>query len=297
MCEFQENISLKDFTTYKIGGNARYFFVASSEEDLISAIKKARQDDLPFFLLGGGSNILFSDNGFDGLVIKLEFQDIKVENNIIYAGAGVLLKKAVDIALDNELTGLEWATGIYGTVGGAVRGNAGAFGKFASDITHKVKVLKIDALEAEEMECYDAGYRDSCFKRDDNLIILSASFELQKGDKNQIKQEMDKTLKYRIERHPLNFPSAGSVFKNILYEDLEIEEFKDLGFVPAGYLIEQAGLKGKIIGGAQVSEKHANFIVNINNARAQDVKDLIDLVKETILEKYNINMEEEIVIL
>ena len=297
MCKFQENISLKDFTTYRIGGNAKYFFVAKTEEDLINTIKKARQDNLSFFLLGGGSNILFNDDGFDGLVIKLELNNIEEKDNIIYAGAGALLKETINLALEQELTGFEWATGIYGTVGGAVRGNAGAFGKFTSDITDKVKVLKIDSLETEEMDCYDSGYRDSCFKRDKNLIILSASFKLKEGNKEHIQQEMDEILKYRDERHPLEYPSAGSVFKNVLYEDLEIEEFKDLGFVPAGYLIEQAGLKGKKIGGAQISEKHANFIVNIDNAKAQDVKDLIDLIKKTVLEKYNVKMEEEIIIL
>lgn len=292
---FLENISLKDYTSYRIGGNAKYFFVAKTKEDLINAIKKSKQDNLRFFILGGGSNILFPDFGFDGLVIKLELDNVEVRGEQIYAQAGVNLREVINLALDNELAGFEWATGIYGTVGGAIRGNAGAFNQFISNITHSVEVLKIDTLEVSEMESYDAGYRDSCFKRNDNLIVLSSVFNLKKGNKDKIKKEMDKILDYRKKRHPLDYPSAGSVFKNVT--GLNIEQFKDLGYVPAGYLIEQAGLKGKIIGGAQISEKHANFIVNVNNAKAKDVLALIDLIKKTILEKYSVKMEEEIIVL
>jgi len=292
---FLKNILLKDYTTYKIGGKAKYFFVARNEQDLIDAIKKARQDNLSFFILGGGSNVLFDDNGFDGLVIKLELDKYEVKDNKIFTESGILLKRAVDLALGNELTGLEWANGIYGTVGGAVRGNAGAFGHFTSEVVDSVKVLDSDTLEIKEIKDYQFGYRDSYFKQNRNLIILSVVFKLEKGRKEDIEKEMNRISNYRKERHPLDYPSAGSVFKNVA--NLKIDKFKELGFVPAGYLIEQAGLKGKIIGGAQISEKHANFIVNINEAKAKDIRDLIDLVKKTIMEKYGVKMEEEIVVL
>ena len=291
---FLENISLNDYSSYRIGGEAKYFFVAKTKKDLITAIKKAKQESLEFFILGGGSNILFSDKGFDGLIIKLELNDIEVRGDSIYAQAGVALRDLVNTALDNDLTGLEWATGIYGTIGGAIRGNAGAFNKYMSENVESVEYLDTNDLQIKEIKDYDSDYRNSYFKKNKNLIILSAIFRLKKGVD---KKEMDRIMKYRQERHPLEYPSVGSVFKNIPINILDIKQFRDLGYVPAGYLIEQAGLKGKVIGGAQISEKHANFIVNINNAKAQDVLDLINLIKKTILEKYKIKMNEEIVIL
>ncbi|MBU3964288.1 UDP-N-acetylmuramate dehydrogenase [Patescibacteria group bacterium] len=320
--EVQENISLAQHTTFKIGGNAKYFFVAQTKDNILKAVKAAQKCGLPFFILGGGSNILFSDNGFDGLIVKIQNppariatpahsrysvsggQSVaggksKIQNNIIYAEAGVMLSYLVRLTEEAGLSGLEWAAGIYGTVGGAVRGNAGAFGGQILDVLKGVEyfdVVKDEIRQCNNRECH-FDYRSSIFKENKNLIILSCEFELQKGDKENIKEKIDKYENYRLERHPLNYPSAGSIFKNPKLREDIIKNYPKIaknGFVPAGFLIEQAGLKGKIIGKAQISEKHCNFIINLGGATAKNVLKLIGLVKKEIKNKFQIDLEEEI---
>jgi UDP-N-acetylmuramate dehydrogenase len=281
--KFQKNVSLKNYTTFKIGGRAKYFFIAKTKEDLIGAITTAKKIKLPFSVLGGGSNVLVSDKGFKGLVIKIENCKLKIKNCKVNVDAGVLLGKLVSAATGSGLTGLEWAAGIPGTVGGAVFGNAGAFQKSMKNVVKKVEVFDAKELRIENYELRDCrfGHRDSFFKRNKNLIILSVVLKLKKGRKSEIKKKIKEYLNYRKETHPLNYPSAGSVFKN------------PKGF-SAGELIEKCGLKGKKIGQVQISEKHANFIVNLGNARAKDVKKLINLAKKEVKKKFKINLEEEI---
>ena len=295
---------LANFTTFKIGGPADYFVKVKNEKDLIEVLEWAKNQSLPFFILGGGSNVLFSDEGFRGVVIKLQNTKYEIQNTKIIAEAGCPLQKLVQEALKNSLSGLEWAAGIPGTLGGAIRGNAGAFGGEMKDVVESVKVLNVGCLkfkvkQLSKKSC-QFSYRESIFKKRKNLIILGATLKLKKGNKKEIQEKIKEILKQRKERQPLEFPSAGSVFKNVSVKKLpkEIKEkFKEKiknGFLPAAILIEECGLKGKSFGGAKISEKHANFILNFKNAKARDVFNLIQLVKKKVKEKFKVELEEEI---
>ncbi len=276
------NISLASYATFKIGGEAKYFFTADSKQKLINAVQWVQNQNLPYFILGGGSNILVSDNGFPGLVIYIQNSGFEVKNNKIYAGAGAMLTDLGEAAVSNGLTGLEWAAGIPGTVGGAVRGNAGAFGSSMADIVSSIESLKLPELEIVnyELKELDFEYKHSAFK-DRRDIIWSVELKLKPGNKKESKNKIKQYLDYRQQSQPLDCPSAGCVFKNSPGKS-------------AGQLIEQAGLKGVKIGGAMVSKKHANFIINRGNAKATDVKKLINLCKQKVKQEFNIMLEEEI---
>jgi len=284
--EVRENVSLKKFSTFKIGGEAEFFFIASKKDDLIKSIRLARNFKLPFFILGNGSNLLISDRGFKGLVIKLEDRDYRSKGNKIYAKAGISLGQLVTVALKNNLMGLEWAVGIPGTLGGAIYGNAGAFGKSMSNIIQEVEIYDIKSRKIKALKNKDCkfDYRESIFKNNKNLIIISAKLRLKKGNKEKIKQKMEAYLNHRIETQPLNFPSIGSIFKN------PKGKF-------AAEMIEKCGLKGEKIGGVKISEKHANFIINPGKGRARDVVKLINLIKEKVRKKFRVNLKEEILYL
>ena len=282
--QIKKNIRLAPYTTFKIGGVANYFFVAETKKDLVRVIKTARKFKLPFFLLAGGSNLLISDKEFKGLVIKFQISNFKFQNSGVVAEAGVMLRELINASAKLDLTGLEWLASIPGTVGGAIRGNAGAFGKSMADLVKTVEVLEIGSkLEIKSYKPEDCqfSYRNSIFKRKKNLVILSAEIQLEQGNKKEIIKNIKRYLDYRKEKHPLNLPSAGSIFKNP--EDSS-----------AGRLIESCGLKGKKIGQAQISEKHANFIVNLGKAKAEDILKLISLAKQKVKEKFGIELEEEI---
>jgi UDP-N-acetylmuramate dehydrogenase len=306
MLKIKEKISLKEYTTFKIGGPARYFFVAKNKEDLKNTILWAKKKKLPFFILGGGSNVLFSDNGFKGLIIKLQNTQYKIRNTKIVAEAGVPLQKLVLETAKKGLSGLENLAGIPGTLGGAIWGNAGAFGREIGDLVEEVKVLDVrgSKLEVKKLKKEDCkfGYRNSIFKKRKNWIILEATLKLKRGKKKEIEEKIKEILKLRKEKQPLEFPSAGSVFKNVPIEKVPKkirEKFKEKikdGFLPAGVLIEAARLKGYQIGGAKISEKHANFIVNTGEAKAMDVLKLIELIKKRVKKKFKIELKEEIVL-
>jgi UDP-N-acetylmuramate dehydrogenase len=281
--------------------------VAKKKEELIKAISLAKKLKIPFFILGGGSNLLVADEGFKGLVIKIQNSKFKIQNSKIVAEAGTILGQLVIASVKSGLTGLEWAIGIPGTVGGAIWGNAGAFGKSMADITKTVTVLEIKNQKSKikifkNKDC-KFGYRESIFRHKKNLIILSAIIQLKKGKKSEIKKKIKKYLEYRKKTQPLNFPSAGSIFKNskfkiqnakLLKEFPELKKFRKTGFIPASWLIEECGLKGKKIGEAKISEKHANFILNLGRAKAKDVLKLIKLIKEKVKKKFGIVLKEEI---
>jgi len=304
MFQIKERIPLKGYTTFKIGGPARYFFVAKSKEDLKNGILWAKKKKLSFFILGAGSNVLFSDKGFNGLVIKLQNTQYEIRNTNVIAGAGVPLQKLVLEAVKKGLSGLENLAGIPGTLGGAIWGNAGAFGREIGDLVEEVKVLDVrgSKLEVKKLKKEDCkfGYRNSIFKRRKNWIILEATLELKKGNKKEIEEKIKEILKLRKEKQPLELPCAGSVFKNVPIKKVPKkiqEKFNEKiknGFLPAGVLIEAAGLKGFQIGGAKISEKHANFIVNLGGAYAKDVWKLIQKIKKEVKRKFKINLEEEI---
>jgi len=292
--KFKRNVLLKDYTTFKIGGPAKYFYIAKTKTELIEAIKKAKKIKLPFFILGGGSNLLVSDKGFNGLVIKF----------------GQPLSSYVS-------KGLEWAVGIPGTVQGAVCSNAGAFKKSMKDVVESVEVFDTETGKVKIFKNKDCqfSYRDSIFRKNKNLIILSAALQLKKGNKKVIKNKIKKNLEQRKQTQPLNFPSAGSIFKNLpafpagflVEEDKssslpfavarvfrgEEDKSSSLPFAVAR-VIEKCGLKGKKIGKVKISEKHANFILNLGKGKAKDVIKLIKLIKKKVKNKFKINLEEEI---
>jgi UDP-N-acetylmuramate dehydrogenase len=302
--EIKKNVSLKNYSTFKIGGKAKYFSVVKTTEEILKAISFAKERKVPFFVLGGGSNVLFSDNGFEGLVIKLQNTQYEIQNTKIITEAGVPLQKLVLETTKRGLSGLENLAGIPGTLGGAIWGNAGAFGREIGDLVEKVKILEVGSsrLKIKELKKKDCkfGYRNSVFKKKKNWIVLEATLKLKKSDKREIEEKIKEILKLRKEKQPLEFPCAGSVFKNIPVKDLPKkikEKFKDKiknGFLSAGFLIEIAGLKGYQIGKAKISQKHANFIVNLGNAKSKEIVELIKLVKGKVKRKFGVELKEEI---
>lgn len=278
----KEMVSLKKYTTYKVGGVAKVLVYPKDEKKLISLIKKLRDEKIKYKILGYGSNLIFSDDLYDGVLIKLDlFDKIKIKDTIITVGAGASLVKLSYMALKEGLTGLEFASGIPGTVGGAVFMNAGAYKSDMGYIVSEVKVitpeLKIKTLYNKDL---NYKYRDSFLKQNPEYICLEAKIVLRHGDKKLIKELMETRKQKRLISQPLEFPSAGSVFRN-----------PDGDF--AGKLIEDCGLKGYRIGGATVSVKHANFIINDNDATGNDVKNLIDYVHDKVKERTGVDLKIE----
>ncbi len=259
-------------------------------------------------MLGNGTNILFSDAGFDGLILKNNIKFITREKDLITVGSGTLIDELTTFCSQNSLSGLEWAGGLPGTVGGGIRGNAGAFLGEMGDKVFRVESLSLQNLKVNVRngsEC-KFDYRQSVFKNEGvDEVILSATFKLKKGDQRKIKKETQEKIDYRIDRHPLNLPNIGSTFKNVPVKDVSPEvrsEFEKsikqdpFPVLPAAKLIIAAGLMGKQVGDAQFSTKHPNFIVNTGNAKAKDVLELVNLAKKEIKSKYDISLEEEIML-
>lgn len=306
MLNIQENVILAPFTTFRIGGPAKFFVEVKDVEELKEALRFAKENKLEFFVLGGGSNVLVSDAGFDGLIIKIKFTEfnIDIENNEIEVGAGVFLVKVVKDSAENGLTGMEWAAGIPGTVGGAIRGNAGAFGGEMKDAIESVQVLDTETMDMKEMACAECAfkYRDSFFKSNPRLIILSAKIKLAAGNAEESRKKIQETIAGRIDRHPGGMGSAGSYFINPIVKNPELtaefeketgKKSKD-GKLPAGWLIERAGMKGKKIGGAMVSPEHSNYIINVGSATAEDITALDSLIKQQVRDKFGVELQEEV---
>lgn len=307
--KIREGVSLSSFSTWRIGGKAKFFFEADDREQLRAAVGYVERRGLSFFILGGGSNILASDKGFDGLAIKIKNQDISViaENEagkIMKFGAGVLLAKAFILAKQEGLTGLEWAFGIPGTIGGAVCGNAGAYGKNIGVAVKEVEILRGGKFIALSAKDCSFAYRNSRFKsRGNKDIVVSATLNFKKGDKKEIDKTIQEIMASRKGRHP-NDPSAGSVFKNIelknysgdFQKQIPADKIKN-GFVASAFLIEQCGLKGRQAGQAKISEIHANYFINLGGAKSSDIEELIKITKAEVFKKYNIHLEEEIVLI
>jgi len=301
--DIAKNVELAPQTTFKIGGKADFFASVSSKQGLNEALDFSRKNELDFFVFSGGSNILFSDKGFRGLVIKIENKKIELAGEEIYAEAGVVLSQLVKFSAENSLAGLEWAAGIPGSVGGAIRGNAGAFGGEMKDNLLEAEVFdteKNEFLILKNEECGFA-YRESLMKRKNNLIIISARFKLKKGNQEEIQNKIKEIIAKRTQNQPSGF-SAGSFFKNPIVKDEKIiekfehdKEIKMRGDkLPAGWFIEDLGLKGKKMGGAQVSEQHGNFIINTGEATAEDVIILSSFLKQKVRDSYGVQLEEEV---
>ena len=303
--EFQKNILLKDYTTYKIGGPAKYFFVAKNLEDLADAVKTAKKQKLKIFILGGGSNLLISDKGFNGLVIKIDIFDINFQGNKAFVGARASIAKLAHLSAEKGLSGLEWSAGIPGaTIGGSIYGHAQAFGTKISGIVESVKALDLKTLKIKNFSNKQCQFslKNSTFKKNKNLIIVSCVLNFKNSDKKIINEKINEFINYRKERHP-SLPSAGSTFvnpekkitnKKLLIKYPELNDFNNKGIIPAGFMISKCGLAGKKIGGAQISEKHANFIVNLGEAKAKDVLALIKLAKQKVKKTFGISLEIEV---
>ena len=283
-----EHASLKNMNTYHIDGKAKLLVEPNSIEDVVNVLKTLRQYKEPYFLLGNGSNIVLNDKEINGVVIrfnKLNKIEIDAEKGSIYVEAGAMLPKIVIDAVNNNLCGLEYAAGIPGTIGGAIYGNAGAYNSCILDYVNKVTVIDTD-LEMVTLENQDIkyAYRTSLFKETKKYTIVSAELLLSHGSKEASEDIMADRKRRRVESQPLEFPNAGSVFRNPENDY-------------AGRLIESCELKGYKIGGAEVSTKHANFIINSNNASGKDIHDLILHVHDTVLEKTGVDLliEQEFV--
>ncbi len=274
---------MRDHTTFRIGGPARFFVMPGTKEELRALLSLCRETDMPFYVIGNGSNLLVSDAGYDGVVIQLyrNMNRITVDGTRIRAQAGALLSQIAAKALESSLTGFEFASGIPGTLGGACVMNAGAYGGEMKDVLEEVQVLTPDGafktLGKDELEL---GYRTSVIAKKD-YIVLEASLLLREGDRKQISARMEELKERRVAKQPLEYPSAGSTFK------------RPEGHY-AGQLIQEAGLRGFSVGGAQVSEKHCGFVINRDHATAADVDALMKQVVRRVKENSGVTLEPEV---
>lgn len=279
--DVEEHATLKNLNTYHIGGTARYLLSPNSVNDLQNTLKLLKKNNIKYFILGNGSNIILNNKEYDGAVIRLnKLTGIEVhgEMQMVYAEAGAMLPKLCTEAVNKSLTGLEFAAGIPGTVGGSIYGNAGAYNACILDYVSSVTVLDENfELKILEHEDITYSYRTSMFKESKNYIIVAAKFYLKHGDKENSLKMMDERRSRRLQSQPLEYPSAGSVFRN-----------PEGDF--AGRLIEACNLKGYRIGGAEVSEKHANFIINKDNATSEDVYKLINYVHKVVKDKTTVDL-------
>ncbi|MFZ2187863.1 MAG: UDP-N-acetylmuramate dehydrogenase [Candidatus Moraniibacteriota bacterium] len=304
MFTLQRNVSLSPLTTFRIGGKAAYFTTTTGALELAEAIEYAEQHGLPIFIFSGGSNVLFSDKGFMGMVIQMKDGGIKVSGDRIFCGAGVTLLDVVRAACDAGLAGLERLAGIPGSLGGAVRGNAGAFGMEIGAVISSVKayVKDVGMVKEYRRDTCAFGYRASVFKKNTQLIILSAEIKLAPGDRDALIKIADETIATREAKHPQDAKCAGSFFMNpIVRDEMLRQEFeKDTGMppkgdtLPAGWLIDHVGLRGKTIGGAMVSDKHPNYLVNTGTATAENIITLASLIKTRVRDELRIKLQEEV---
>ena len=283
-CAVKTNESLKDYTTFKIGGMANLVVFPNNGENFAGIMKIIKEKKINYILLGNGSNVLICENNFSGVVIVTSrMNSLRIEGGYIYADCGVPLNKLANLAKENSLSGLEFAYGIPGTLGGAVYMNAGAYGGQMGDVVYSSEYINAETFGAGTLnsEQHEFAYRKSFFNKNENLIIISSVLKLNPGDIKDIEFIMNKNMAARREKQPLEYPSAGSVFK------------RGDGYF-AAKVIEDCGLKGCSAGAAQVSEKHAGFIINKGGAKFSDVINLIEHIKSVVYKKTGINLECEI---
>ena len=283
--EYYEDISLKKYNSYKLDVISKYLVFPKDELELSLLITFLKSNDIKHIVLGNGSNVIFSCDYYDGVVVRLDkLNSLEIDGEYVNVGAGYSLVKLAMIAVDKELSGLEFASGIPGFVGASVAMNAGAYNSSLSDVLDSVRVMSSDgsikSMKASELKF---GYRTSIFKENTDYIIISCKFKLIKGNKNEIMELMEKRRKRRLESQPLDYPSAGSVFRN------PKDDY-------AGRLIEDVGLKGYKIGGAMVSLKHANFIINYDKATGKDIILLIDKIKKEVKDRFDVDLVLEQII-
>jgi UDP-N-acetylmuramate dehydrogenase len=284
----RNDVILAPFTSFGIGGQTRYFFVAGTPTDIVRAARAAREMGVKFFVLGGGSNILFDDVGYTGLVIKDETDEFRLNENIVSALSGAIVDKMVDATVEAGLGGMEYAAGIRGTIGGAVYGNAGAFGHAINEILESAVIYtKDDRIEIVDIDYFRFEYRKSGLSESEDLV-LSVKLQLHHEDKARLTEIVNERRRFRKERHPDGFGSAGSVFKNL-------RSLEDPAKVtPAGKILEDAGVRGMSVGQAAVFEKHCNIVVNRGKATSSDVKLLVQMMGDAAKEKFGIDLQKEI---
>ena len=280
---------MKKHTSFKIGGLADYFILINTKEQLVELLKLCREFNKKFFIIGNGTNLLVTDKGFRGVVIKLKLDNIEIEEKdneaIINVESGYQLIKLAKDALEYGLEGLEFASGIPGTIGGAIRMNAGAYGGEMKDVVVSTKYLDVEdySIKVLSFEEHEFSYRKSIFENQP-YIILETKLKLKKGNKDIIKSKMEENNKSRFSKQPIEFANAGSTFK------------RKEG-ISTAQLIDESGLKGYSIGDAEVSTKHAGFLINKGNATFEDMEKLIKYVQKTIYENYNIKIELEVLVI
>ncbi|MEA3450212.1 MAG: UDP-N-acetylmuramate dehydrogenase [Patescibacteria group bacterium] len=305
--KIKKQFDLAQFTTFKIGGAAKHYLEVKTKEELEEAFLWAEKEDEKVFILGGGSNILIPDNGIDGLVLRMTNDNFKIMGERFECGAGVGLNQIITKCTGHSLSGLEWASGIPRvTVGGAICGNAGAFGRSMLDTVETVDVFDIKKRIFRIFSKRDCKfeYRNSIFKKDLDLLIWGAILKMQKEDLTVIKGNIEKSINFRTKCYP-RLPSAGSVFENldqdyvrkqspILFEKELKDKIGRTGKIAAGLIIDMCDLKGKTMGGIKISLEHANHIVNTGKGRAEEVIMLISYIKQQVRDKFNIELKEEI---
>jgi UDP-N-acetylmuramate dehydrogenase len=307
MITIQKDIPLAPLTTFEIGGNARLYCEVRSEADIQEAIRYAHTEEVPFFVLAGGSNMLIDDDGFDGLVIRMLSDTYTFEGNILIASAGCNLSFLIDTAAKHILGTWEKLAGIPGTLGGAVRGNAGAFGTEIKDVVVEVSAMHIHTFEKKvftTQEC-DFSYRNSFFKSHPEWIIISATMQLAEKNQKEILDEIEHTVHEREIRHLQNVRAAGSYFMNPVAPEQVVKYFQTEkattareGRVPAGWLIDKVGMKGERQGGAVASVQHPNYLVNeTGSATAREVTELAERIKHAVHKEYGITLQEEVTLL
>ncbi len=281
---------LAEFTGYHTGGPARYFLQAHAASEVERAVKAANELNMPFYLIGGGSNLLVSDKGFDGLVVRIDIKGLTlVDEQTVDCGAGEDLMALVDFCADNGLTGMEFAAGIAGTVGGAIYGNAGAYGNEIGNVLTSVTLVDRDGnIKTVDPEYCRFQYRSSHLKQS-HEIVVRATFQLEPGDKEKIKARVAEIIAIRESKLPPPGNSAGCFFKNIP------DPSQPHGKLAAGKLLEEIGAKQMSVGGAKVYERHANIIVNTGTATSQDIRRLADMMKKKVHDTFGVDLEEEVI--
>lgn len=299
----QENVPLAPHTTFKVGGPARYFARAATRRELGELLIHAHQQGWPIFVLAGGSNLIISSKGFAGLVIHVDINSYAIDGQTLCSGASTTMKQLVDASIAAGLGGLEWAGGLPGTLGGAIRGNAGAFGGEMKDVVQSVTAIDIATGQETTRSAKDCAfeYRGSLFKHHPEIIV-SATLSLRPGRQDALRAAADEHIRYRQEKHPMDLANAGSVFKNTPVENVPAKTLPQFEgsiktdpfpVVPTAKIIADAGLQGLRVGDAQVSEKHTNYIVNLGNATGEEVVELIAQVKAAVKKRFGIVLEVE----
>ncbi len=302
--QYKEHEPLAKHVNFRIGGPARHFVEAKTSTDIVDAVALANRGGVAWFVLGGGSNTLVSDAGFDGLVIKAANRRLKIDGTRVMAEAGVISAAVARATAEKGLRGFEWAISLPGTMGGAVRGNAGCFGGETKDAVESVRVLHDGVVQTLRRDEVQFDYRHSVFKTPERAhdVILDVTLLLREGDRAEAMGQLEKNLSGRKASQPLGSSSAGCMFKNFTYVDAADivkldavpEEFKTRKRIPAGWIIDQLGLKGTRIGDAMVSDVHGNFLVNKGAATADQIVQLIALIKSRVRSDVGVQLHEEV---